>query len=71
MGVERDAIESSTKVTEHDRPRVIEDDAWSGAEADAEDVNAAVAKADRTHKSGVEKRPGGERYVDSSANGVG
>ncbi len=56
-------IEPASTAAERDGPRVIDDDAWSCAEADAEDADADAAANDagRTRESGVEKRPGGER----------
>ncbi len=61
MRVERDVIEPASTVAECDGPRIVDDDAWSGAEAYVKDADAAANDADRTRKSGVEKRPGGER----------
>ncbi len=60
-GIERDAIESSAKAAECGGPCIVDNEAWSGAEAGAKDVDAAADDAGRTRKSGVEKRPGGEQ----------
>ncbi len=53
-------IESASTAAERDGLRVIDDDMWSGAEADAEDADAAADDARHTRESGVEKCPGRE-----------
>ncbi len=52
-GLKRDTIESLATAAECNGPHVVNNDAWSGATANAEDTSAAANGATHTHKSGV------------------
>ncbi len=70
-GVERDAIKPSAMAREHNGSCVVSDNAWSGTEANAKDVDVTVDRAGRKRKSGVEYLLAGEQKVDGNVHGIG
>ncbi len=52
-GVERDVIGSSATAAERNGLRVVNNDAWSGVEADYEEAYVAIDRSGRKYELGV------------------